>query len=106
MKLTINTTEAIGFDLDASFIILVQKGSDNEREIRKLLDDKKEKTPASKSDQPAPPARQVELDAVQLGIFATHDTCHVIIVKRGSETEKRVREFMAQHGKKIPRPSN
>lgn len=103
-SLTIDTKDAIGFALDAAFIILVQKGSDNEREILKLIggdkSDAPQKTPASN-----PPVAQMSLQAQSLGIFATHDTCHVIIVKRDSDNAKRIQEFIARHGKKLPRPT-
>ncbi len=100
--IVLNTNENIGFDVDGSFLILIRKGSGNQKTVRQFMEKfgaKKEsgETPARKSTPP------MTLETEDIGIFSIHDTHHILIVKKDSENEKAIREFIERHGNKIAR---
>lgn len=105
MNIIIDTGDAIGFELDAAYLILIQRGSVNEPKLKALLDSL-EKAPAPTATTP-PVSRipQLDLDPVGFGIFATGDTSHVILVKKESANAQRICDFIRVHGKKILRQS-
>lgn len=100
-SITLNTSETIGFDVDGSFLILIRKGSENQETVRRFMD----QFGVKKSGE-VPPVEEkppITLLTEDIGIFSIHDTHHIMIVKKNGENEKAIREFIAQHGKKLPR---
>ncbi len=104
--ISINANEVIGMNVDGAFLILIRKGSENDKTVMQFMERffpkvKSEIAPAPDSKPKNPPP--ISLLTEDIGILNIHDTHHLLIVKRGSETEKEIFNFIAQHGNKIPR---